>query len=95
MNLLLLAVVLIAVGVAALAGAARGLLALGRDRRLGALVAIDSGASVLLRSDRYRLSGRPDVLRRLPDGRMIPVELKSRSTPARGPPPSHIAQVRA
>jgi CRISPR-associated exonuclease Cas4 len=73
-------------------------LALGRrrrDRALGALVAIDAGDAATLRSARYRLSGRPDVLRRLPDGRIVPIELKSRPTPAAGPTASHRIQVAA
>jgi CRISPR-associated exonuclease Cas4 len=93
-ELLILLLVVVAGGL--IAGfALRGLSARSRDRRLGSLVAVDTGASALLRSPRYRLSGRPDVLRRLPDGRVVPVEVKSRPTPARGPPPSHVAQVRA
>lgn len=83
------------VGLGLFAGAARALLARGHDRRLGALVAVDAGDAVLLRSPRYRLSGRPDMLRRGRDGRTIPIELKSRPTPPRGPPPSHRAQVAA
>lgn len=88
-----LAVVLVGVGLVALA--LRALLARRRDSRLGSLVAVDAGRSVLLRSPRYRLSGRPDILRRLPDGRTVPVEIKSRAAPARGPPPSHVVQVHA
>jgi CRISPR-associated exonuclease Cas4 len=93
LNLFLLAIVVVAVGLGVLVGAARALVARRRDRRLGALVAVDAGAAVLLRSPRYRLSGRPDALRRQPDGRVVPVELKSRPSPPRGPPPSHRAQV--
>jgi CRISPR-associated exonuclease Cas4 len=92
--------ILVAVGVAILgtgvaAAAARGLVTAHRERSYGELVAIDAGAAITLRSDRYRLSGRPDVLRRLPDGRVVPVELKSRTAPARGPPASHRVQVEA
>lgn len=61
----------------------------------GRLVAIDAGRPMTLRSEDYRLVGRPDEIRRLADGRLVPVEVKSRSTPARGPPPSHLVQVRA
>jgi CRISPR-associated exonuclease Cas4 len=86
---------LILVGAILVAVALRALVARHRDLALGTLVAVDAGASKLLRSPRYRLSGRPDALRRLPDGRVVPVEIKSRTAPARGPPPSHVAQVRA
>jgi CRISPR-associated exonuclease Cas4 len=89
----LAAVVLL--GIVLVTLALRALLARSRDLRLGTLVAVDAGRAVVLRSARYRLSGRPDVLRRLPDGRTVPVELKSRTAPARGPPASHVAQVRA
>ncbi len=64
-----------------------------RDARAGALVAIDAGAPMTLRSERYRISGRPDAVRRLADGRLVPIERKSRTTPPRGPPPSHLVQV--
>jgi len=83
------------IGLGLTVAAVRGLLARRHDRRWGSLVAIDAGAPAVLRSRRYRLSGRPDVLRRLPDGRVVPVELKSRATPRRGPPHSHQAQVAA
>ena len=82
-------------GAGVTAAALRALLARRRDARAGTLVAIDAGAPAVLRSDRYRLSGRPDALRRRPDGRLVPVEFKSRPTPARGPPRSHLVQVRA
>jgi CRISPR-associated exonuclease Cas4 len=87
--------VVVLVGALLVAIALRALLARNRDLRLGTLVAVDAGRSALLRSARYRLSGRPDVLRRLPDGRAVPVEIKSRTAPSRGPPPSHVVQVRA
>lgn len=47
------------------------------------------------RSARYRISGRPDEVRELPDGRWVPVELKSRAAPRGGPPVSHQVQVAA
>lgn len=92
---LLLGVATVAVGLALAASAVRALAHRRRDRALGELVAIDAGAPAALRSIRYRLSGRPDVLRRLTDGRLVPIELKSRSTPAAGPTPSHRVQVAA
>ncbi|HXW67016.1 MAG TPA: PD-(D/E)XK nuclease family protein [Thermoplasmata archaeon] len=91
---------LAAIGVA-LAGlalaitAARALAARRREAAVGALVAIDAGAALTLRSPRYRLAGRPDEIRRLPDGRLVPIELKTRDAPARGPPPSHRVQLEA
>jgi CRISPR-associated exonuclease Cas4 len=94
LNLLVAAGVAV-VGLGVAFAAARGLAARRRERALGALVAIDAGAPMTLRSARYRLSGRPDVLRRLSDGRLVPVELKSRAAPPRGPPPSHLVQVAA
>ncbi len=48
-----------------------------------------------LSSPRFRIVGRPDELRVIPDGRWVPVELKSRSTPRSGPPLSHLVQVAA
>jgi CRISPR-associated exonuclease Cas4 len=95
LNDLLVLLAVVAVGLLVVGIALRALFARSRDQGLGSLAAVDAGASVLLRSPRYRLSGRPDVLRRRPDGRLVPVELKSRRSPPRGPLPSHIAQVRA
>jgi CRISPR-associated exonuclease Cas4 len=77
------------------AAAARALARRRRESAYGTLVAVDAGAPWTLRSARYRLSGRPDVLRRLADGRVVPIELKSRDAPERGPPRSHLAQVAA
>jgi CRISPR-associated exonuclease Cas4 len=92
---LLAGVAVAAVGAAVIAAAAYGLAVRRREAALGALVAIDAGAAVELRSERYRLVGRPDVLRRLPDGRIVPIELKSRAPPPQGPPASHVVQVAA
>lgn len=48
------------------------------------------------RSSRYRLSGRPDELRRTSDGRLVPVEIKSTRAPRNGVPfPSHRVQLLA
>ncbi len=67
------------------------------DLRRGRLVGVDAhpGEGRSLRSERYRLVGRPDELRELPDGRWIPVEWKSRRAPGSGPAPSHRIQVLA
>jgi len=83
------------VGVALVAWALHALSGRRRDAARGRLVAVDAGRAVTLRSERYRLVGRPDELRRLSDGRVVPVEFKSRPTPPRGPSASHVAQVRA
>ncbi|MFY9716704.1 MAG: PD-(D/E)XK nuclease family protein [Thermoplasmata archaeon] len=64
-----------------------------REARWGSLAAIDAGRSETLRSDRYRLVGRPDVLRRSSDGRRIPIEIKRRAAPRAGPFRSHVVQV--
>ena len=44
---------------------------------------------------RYHLRGRPDELRRAPDDRLVPVEIKSSPAPRGGPLPSHRAQLLA
>jgi len=86
-------IAVVAIGLAVGAGALRALSARRRDRRYGALVAVDAGAPATLSSVRYRLRGRPDLLRRTPEGRLVPIELKSRAAPSRGPPFSHLVQV--
>ena len=48
-----------------------------------------------MESARYRLRGRPDELRRGPDGRLVPVEIKSGRAPRGGPHASHRAQLLA
>ncbi|MCI4348906.1 MAG: PD-(D/E)XK nuclease family protein [Thermoplasmata archaeon] len=69
---------------------------LSEERRYGRLVALDEGTrSTRLSSERYRLVGEPDELRRRPDGRVVPVEWKSRSLPERRIPDSHRVQVEA
>lgn len=48
------------------------------------------------RSTRYRLSGRPDELRRSSSGEIVPVEVKSANSPRSGIPyPSHRVQLLA
>jgi len=83
----------VVLGAALVAGAVRALWSRHRDRRYGALVATDARRGPELVSERYRLVGRPDELRRGPDGRLVPVELKSRRSPAGGPAYSHRVQV--
>jgi CRISPR-associated exonuclease Cas4 len=91
----LVAVAAILIGVALGAAAVRALLRRRVARKVGVLVDVDrmDGRRPPLRSERYRLVGRPDELRRLSDGTIVPIELKSRSTPAQGPPRSHRVQV--
>jgi CRISPR-associated exonuclease Cas4 len=80
-------------GLVLVAWALRALSERRRDNARGLLVAVDAGRPVTLRSDRYRLVGRPDELRRRRDGRVVPVELKSRSAPGNGPARSHAVQL--
>jgi CRISPR-associated exonuclease Cas4 len=91
------AVAAVLLGIVVGAAAIRGLSQRRRSRAAGTLVEVDrmDGSRPPMRSERYRLAGRPDELRRLPDGRLIPVEIKSRSTPTSGPPLSHRVQVEA
>lgn len=91
------AVGLILGGALALVAGVRALSIRHREARYGSLVSIDDvpGSGALLRSVRYRISGRPDELRRLPDGRVVPIEFKSRPSPRNGLPRSHRVQVAA
>ena len=64
-------------------------------RRQGTVVYADMDArqpGETLLSDRYGLVGRPDYILRTPDG-LVPVEVKSRSSGARGPYPGEEAQL--
>jgi CRISPR-associated exonuclease Cas4 len=84
-----LAVLLLAIGVGIL-------LARHRERRHGDLVALDEPGgrpSHPLNSPRWRLVGRPDEIRRRPDGTLLPVEWKRRRAPVEGPFESHRVQV--
>lgn len=79
-----------------LIAALRAWAALRRDREYGRLRSIDVGLrSPTLYAQRWGLSGRPDVVRTLADGRCVPVEIKSRSSPFGGPHRSHRVQVGA
>jgi CRISPR-associated exonuclease Cas4 len=83
-------------GVLLLLAGAWGLAALSRSRRFGRLVAVDDRqGGVRLASERYRIVGTPDEIRRMRDGREVPVEWKRRAAPRRGPPRSHQVQVAA
>ncbi|MDE1820876.1 MAG: hypothetical protein KGJ23_12675 [Euryarchaeota archaeon] len=70
----------------------------GREPR-AEVVAVDDpafGGMPTMVSDRWGLTGRPDELRRLPDGAIIPVEIKSCRSPRWGVPyPSHRMQLLA
>lgn len=84
---------LLLVGLGAAALGARLLLRRARESRWGSLVAIDAGAPLALVSARYRLTGRPDAVRRRPDGSLLPVERKSAPLPRGGPYRSHLVQL--
>jgi CRISPR-associated exonuclease Cas4 len=90
---LLVAFLLVAAGAGVAFASARVLAQRRRRRAVGELVAIDAGRPVVLRSERYHLTGRPDVLRQSRDGRLVPVEVKRRAAPARGPFRSHEVQL--
>jgi len=75
-------------------GSAAALARRARESRWGSLSSIDVDASgATWRSARLRLVGRPDTVRRDRSGRRIPVELKWRPAPARGPFRSHLVQL--
>lgn len=65
--------------------------------RAGTVVAVDQprlGGMEILVSERYRLRGKPDELRRARDGSVVPVEIKSSRAPRNGVPyPSHRIQL--
>jgi len=82
-------------GVALVAASLRALIVRARESRWGALESVDAGPvpGRSFASERYRLTGRPDALRRRADGRLVPVERKHREAPAHGPFRSHQVQV--
>lgn len=88
-----LAAVLVLAGLGLALWALRALALRRSEASLGTLRAIDAGLPAVLRAPRYRLQGRPDALRELPDGRVVPVEVKSRTSPSGGPSRSHLVQV--
>jgi CRISPR/Cas system-associated exonuclease Cas4 (RecB family) len=65
------------------------------DERYGGLVALDNvaGSFPALRSERWRMAGRPDEIRARRDGRWVPIEWKSRPAPPGGPYRSHEVQL--
>jgi CRISPR-associated exonuclease Cas4 len=67
------------------------------EAKHGRLVTVDVGGhrDPPLISHRLGLIGRPDELRRTPDGRPVPVEWKRRAAPSTGPMYSHRIQVAA
>ncbi|MGP8078178.1 MAG: PD-(D/E)XK nuclease family protein [Thermoplasmata archaeon] len=87
------AALLLAVGIGVAALSARALYRRSGEARWGTLEAIDAGRPETLRSERFRLVGRPDVVRRGKDGRRVPVEVKRRPAPRGGPFRSHLVQV--
>lgn len=87
------ALYLVLVGAGVALWGARTLALRRRESRLGTLTAIDAGRPETLRSERYRMQGRPDAIRQQRDGRLIPIEIKSRSSPPAGPARSHVVQV--
>ncbi len=84
-----------AAGAVALAAGAWSLYRRAQDRVHGDLISVDDGRQrgASLVSHRYRIVGRPDSLRRIRDGRIVPIEIKSRTSPPNGPPLSHVVQV--
>ncbi len=88
-----LALYLVLVGVGLAAWGIRVLAIRRAESRLGALTAIDAGRPAVLRSERYRMQGRPDAIRQQRDGRLVPIEIKSRTSPPAGPARSHVVQV--
>ncbi len=84
---------LLGCGAVLLAGGVRALARRAREARYGHLVRVETDTPALLRSERYRLAGRPDELRATRDGAVVPVELKHRGHPARGAFYSHTVQV--
>ena len=84
-------------GMALVAGALWALARRRSARRWGSPVSFDDGRfpTPELRSEQYRLVGRPDEMWRRPDGRLVPVELKSRVAPRSGVFASHRIQVGA
>ena len=88
-----LGLVLLGLAIAFVAVAA--LLRRRRDRRHGTLLSVDRGLERPIVDPEHGIVGRPDAVRRLPDGREVPIEIKRRPTPRGGPLRSHRVQVLA
>ncbi|HZY69421.1 MAG TPA: PD-(D/E)XK nuclease family protein [Thermoplasmata archaeon] len=87
---------LAAVIVGAVIGALAARVLLVSRRFGGAIVTTDTpGHGPVLRSPRWRLTGRPDAVVRSPSGAVVPVELKRGAAPKRGPYRSHRVQLSA
>ncbi|MCI4350904.1 MAG: PD-(D/E)XK nuclease family protein [Thermoplasmata archaeon] len=87
---------LVALGASAVAGWALREVGQARAESGGEVVAVDVGRTGgPLRAPRWGIVGRPDEIVRLADGREVPVEVKSRTTPRGGIPDSHRLQVYA
>ncbi len=80
-------------GAVALLLAGRALARRASEGRFGALVAVDVGGGRTYRAPRFALAGRPDAVRRRPDGALVPIELKRRPAPRAGPFYSHQVQL--
>jgi CRISPR-associated exonuclease Cas4 len=80
-------------GLVLLGVAAVPLLRLRAERAVGRLVTVEPDGTRLLQSDRYRLRGRPDEVRRRSDGSLVPVEYKHREAPVRRAFFAHTVQV--
>jgi CRISPR/Cas system-associated exonuclease Cas4 (RecB family) len=85
------------VGLVLLGVGAWALVRIVRARGSGTLVAADDGRAppLDLVSEEFGLVGRPDEIRRRSDGRLVPVEIKSRVAPPSGVLGSHRVQVEA
>ncbi|MCI4339684.1 MAG: Dna2/Cas4 domain-containing protein [Thermoplasmata archaeon] len=92
---LLAAALLVAIGVGLAAVAIWWVYLRRRARRDGVLLSVDrrEAPGRTFSSAEHRLVGRPDAIRRLSDGRQVPIEIKHRRTPRAGPPRSHRIQV--
>lgn len=84
---------LVAAGVVLLSSVAVPLRRWRRERAAGRLVAVETDGGGLLRSERYRLVGRPDEVRATVDGTLVPIELKHRNAPERRAFYSHTVQL--
>ncbi len=89
----LVAIGVLGAGALLVGGGALALVRRARESRVGTLLRVETDGPLLLRSPRFRLAGRPDELRRAPDGAIVPVEYKHRPYPSRGAFYSHTVQL--